>query len=154
MPSGGANGGPQYSSSNVNGQGGNGQSGRSPNYSGFAYGQNKALAEQKSAAPIKAAPNANTRESRVPGLSAITPLTAPTELPEQDVMHGTNSHQGSPNVLDTLPQQQTDPDLVEMQNNLPILEFWASQPGSTQSTKDYVQYLRTTLGNKPMGMPI
>ena len=154
MPSGGANGGPQYSSSNVNGQGGNGQSGKSPDYSGFAYGQNQALAEQKSAASIKAAPNANTRESRVPGLSAITPLTAPTELPEEDVMHGTNSHKGSPNVLDTLPQEQSDPDLVEMQNNLPILEFWASQPGSTQSTRDYVQYLRTTLGNKPMGMPI
>lgn len=154
MPSGGANGGPQYSSSNVNGQGGNGQSGRSPDYSGFAYGQNKALADQKSAAPIKTTPNANTRESRVPGLPEITPLTAPTGLPEQDIMHGTNSHQGSPNVLDSLPQQQSDPDLQDMMNNLPILEFWASQPGATQSTKDYVQYLRTTLGNKPMGMPI
>jgi hypothetical protein len=154
MPSGGANGGPQYSSSNVKGQGGDGQSGKSPDYSGFAYGQNQALAEQKSAAPIKATSNANMRESRVPGLSAITPLTAPTELPGQDVMHGTNSHQGSPNVLDSLPQQQTDPDKQDMMNNLPILEFWASQPGATQSTKDYVQYLRTTLGNKPMGMPI
>jgi hypothetical protein len=41
---GGANGGPQYNPSNVSGTGGAGQSG---NYTGFAYGQNQAVNQQR-----------------------------------------------------------------------------------------------------------
>ena len=41
---GGANGGPQYNPANVNGAGGNGTSG---DYSGFTYGQNKTINENR-----------------------------------------------------------------------------------------------------------
>jgi hypothetical protein len=132
---GGANGGPQYNQANVNPMGGNGQSGRMDlNYSGLPYGQNKATNEQRTAAPIKA-------PSSVPAprtsLGPVTPITAESELPEQPVTDMSG--------LSSLPQPAADPDIEQMRTMLPVLEFWASQPDSSQGTKDYVQYLRTIL---------
>jgi len=132
---GGANGGPQYNQANVNPMGGNGQSGRMDlNYSGLPYGQNKATNEQRTAAPTKA-------PSSVPAprasLGPVTPITAESELPEQPVTDMSG--------LSSLPQPAADPDIEQMRTMLPVLEFWDSQPDSSQGTKDYVQYLRTIL---------
>jgi hypothetical protein len=136
MARGGANGGPQYNQANVNPRGGNGQSGRMDlNYSGLPYGQNKATNEQRTAQPTAkaTAPEAAPR----PTLGPITPITAETMLPEQPVTDMSG--------LASLPQPEADPDIEQMRSMLPVLEFWASQPDSSQGTKDYVQYLRTIL---------
>lgn len=133
---GGPNGGPQYNQANVNPMGGNGQSGRMDlNYSGLPYGQNKATNEQRTAQPTAKAtsPEAAPR----PTLGPITPITAETQLPEQPVTDMSG--------LASLPQPAADPDIEQMRTMLPVLEFWASQPDSSQGTKDYVQYLRTIL---------
>lgn len=132
---GGPNGGPQYNQANVNPMGGNGQSGRMDlNYSGLPYGQNKATNEQRTAAPTKAP---SQEPAPRPSLGPITPITAESELPDQPVTDMSG--------LSSLPQPAADPDIEQMRTMLPVLEFWASQPDSSQGTKDYVQYLRTIL---------
>jgi hypothetical protein len=132
---GGPNGGPQYNQTNVNPMGGDGQSGRMDlNYSGLPYGQNKATNEQRTAAPTKA-PSGEAAPR--PSLGPITPITAETELPDQLVTDMSG--------LSSLPQPAADPDIEQIRTMLPVLEFWASQPDSSQGTKDYVQYLRTIL---------
>jgi hypothetical protein len=132
---GGPNGGPQYNQTNVNPMGGDGQSGRMDlNYSGLPYGQNKATNEQRTAAPTKAP---SSEPAPRASLGPITPVTAETELPDQLVTDTSG--------LSSLPQAAADPDMEQMRTMLPVLEFWASQPDSSQGTKDYVQYLRTII---------
>lgn len=86
---GGANGGPQYNPMNVNPLGGNGQSGMSTDYTGFAYGMNKAINEQRQAAPIK--PKASTAQivpAAAQQMPEVIPLDAPTQRPDQPVTAG------------------------------------------------------------------
>lgn len=144
MVSGGPNGGPQYNPANVSGTGGNGQSG---DYTGFAYGQNKALnqtkvAGNKAVASIKStSPAAPTG----PSLPPTVPITAETQMKDQSVMHGAPIGAGA-NSIPGLPQPiSDDPDIQAMRDVYPILQVWASQPGSSQGTKDYVRYLGTII---------
>lgn len=143
--SGGANGGPQYSPMNVNALGGNGQSGtQAAKYiPGQAYGQGQATMQQQQAAPMK---GANVPPS-MPTMTGITPmpLTAPTARPNEPVTAGAAMGAGPGTEALNLPmtsQDNQDPDIEMIRNYYPILEFWASQPGTSQATKDYVQFLR------------
>ena len=98
----------------------------------------KETMEQQGAASMYKAPEA-------PSLPPITPLTAPTELKDQSIMHGSMGGPG-PNSVPNLPSiPNSDPDMQMMQNYYPILDFWASQPGSSQASKDYVNYLGTII---------
>ena len=93
---------------------------------------------QQSAASMYKAPEA-------PTLSPITPLTAPTNLPNQSVMDGAPVGPGA-NSVEGLPMQATgDPDIDEIRAYYPVLQFYASQPGASQGTKDYVTYLGTII---------
>ena len=145
---GGPNGGPQYNQANVKPMGGNGQSGRMDlNYSGLPYGQNKATNEQRTAAPTKA-PSSNVvspRISETSPLTAVTPITAETMMVEDPITNGAPIGDGANSVpnLPTVPSE--DPDINMIRDYYPMLEFWASQPGTSQATKDYVQYLRTVI---------
>lgn len=133
---GGANGGPQYNQANVKPMGGNGQSGRMDlNYSGLPYGQNKAINEQRTAVPTSKAPSIPAAPR--PELPGITPVTAESMLPDQPVTDMSG--------LASLPQPAADPDIEQIRTMMPVLEYWASQPDSSQGTKDYVQYLRTII---------
>jgi len=138
---GGANGGPQYSPTNVSATGGAGQSGE---YTGFSYGQNKAINESRVAG------NAAVRQVRTetpttvaPQLPEVTPLTAETELPNQSVMFGSTPE--TRNMLGTPAQQDVAPDMEQLRSFFPLMEVWANQPDTPQSTKEYVSYLRTLL---------
>jgi len=138
---GGANGGPQYSPTNVSATGGAGQSGE---YTGFSYGQNKAINESRVAG------NAAVRQVRTetpttvaPQLPEVTPLTAETELPNQSVMFGSTPE--TRNILGTPAQQDVAPDMEQLRSFFPLMEVWANQPDTPQSTKEYVNYLRTLL---------
>jgi len=96
--SGGANGGPQYDPANVNGQGGDGQSGR--NYTGFAYSKNKEINDQQKGAKLAKATPAVPRGAVNPvdelqGLfSDITPIDAPPSDPTIPVSTGVNTGRG------------------------------------------------------------
>lgn len=133
---GGANGGPQYNQANVKPMGGNGQSGRMDlNYSGLPYGQNKATNEQRTAAKTASTPKATAAPR--PTLPNITPVTAESMLPDQPITDMSG--------LASLPPAPADPDIEQIRTMMPVLEYWASQPDSSQGTKDYVQYLRTII---------
>lgn len=80
---------PQNNPANINGLGGNGQSGMNTDYSGFAYGMNKAINEQRQAAPIKASEgNARVVPVEAQNLPPVVPLDAPTQRPDQAVTAG------------------------------------------------------------------
>ena len=144
--SGGANGGPQYSPMNVNALGGNGQSGtQAAKYiPGLSYGQGQATMQQQQAAPMKG--NIQDRAIRGYGVNMPEPLplTAPTTRPNEPVTAGAAVGAGPGNEALNLPmgQQAQDPDINMIRMYYPILEFWANQPGTSQATKDYVQFLR------------
>jgi hypothetical protein len=138
---GGANGGPQYNPANVNLLGGNGTNG---DYTGFAYGQNKALNDSRVAGNKAVASTAPSMPSG-PSLPPTVPITAETQMKDQSVMHGAPIGAGA-NSIPGLPQPiSDDPDIQAMRDVYPILQVWASQPGSSQGTKDYVRYLGTII---------
>jgi hypothetical protein len=80
-----------------------------------------------------------------PTLPPVAEIGAPTQFPGQAVTDGAPIGAGA-NSIPGLPQDgPVDPDLQMAREYFPILEFWASQPGSSQGTKDYVTYLGTIL---------
>lgn len=147
--SGGANGGPQYNPANISATGGNGQSGQPKRYiSGMPYGQGQALMQQQAGAPMQQGPQPSAPAASQASLAAFpqaTPITAPTEMPDQPITYGAPVGEG-PNSIPNLPKPETnDPDIQMAREYYPLLQFWASQPGASQSTKDYVLHLGTLI---------
>jgi len=142
---------PQNNPANVSANGGNGQSGtQAPKYipGMAALGSSgvETMAQQGGAPMAGASPQPQ-------GLSELSSITAETQLPDQPITHGAPVGDG-PNSVSNLPMDASeDPDIQSARDHLPILEWWASQPGSTQATRDYASYLRTTLTNPSPGAP-
>ena len=88
---GGANGGPQYNPANVNGLGGNGQSGEA---SGFKYGMNKTINDQRQMGNAAVASTANVRSASAIDVpqgapqEPVTELFAASQRPNEDIMAG------------------------------------------------------------------
>jgi len=143
---GGANGGPQYNPANVSGTGGAGQSGR---YKGFAYGQNKQINSQISEgdAAVQSVSSGQPTQRNLPQTEP-TPITAGTANPNESVMAGLTpfGQPNNPNELG-LPVQAkaSDPEEAMIRDYFPTIEFWANQPGVSNTTKEYAAYLRTIL---------
>jgi hypothetical protein len=143
---GGANGGPQYNPANVSGTGGAGQSGR---YKGFAYGQNQQINNQISQgdAAVRSASPEQPSPRNFPPME-VTPITAGTASPNENVMAGLTpfGQPNNPNELG-LPVQAkaSDPEEAMIRDYFPTIEFWANQPGVSNTTKEYAAYLRTIL---------
>lgn len=132
---------PQNNPANVSATGGAGQSGQ---YTGFAYGQNKVINESRVAGnkAIKQV-KSETPSTPVPQLPEATQITAETELPNQSVMFGSTPE--TRNMLGTPAQQEVAPDMEQLRSFFPLMEVWANQPDTPQSTKEYVNYLRTLI---------
>lgn len=142
---------PQNNPANVNPFGGNGQSGRmSMNYTGMPYGQNQATNQQRirgneAVATTQSTPTPAPAGNITTALPEATPITAETMLQDQPITEGVPVGPGA-NSIPGLPMGQSDdPDIDMIRNYYPMLEFWASQPSTSQATKDYVQYLRTII---------
>jgi hypothetical protein len=132
----------QNNPANVKGTGGNGQSGR---YTGFAYGQNKALADQMSAAPIQA-PSFNAGSFRMAdtrSMQDVTPITAATKNPDQTIFDGAPIG-GGMNSIPGLPNQG-EPDNVEFNATIraynPVLTFINSRPETSKETRQVISML-------------
>lgn len=95
---------PQNNPANINPMGGNGQSGMNTNYTGFAYGQNKAVNEQRKAAPIKQAPMGTAVAGATPEMPPIIPLDSPTQRPEEPITFGVDAGVGPGSEILNLPQ--------------------------------------------------
>lgn len=138
---------PQNNPASVSALGGNGQSGtQAARYiPGMAYGQGKATLEQQQGAKMQGNP-APVRPAQVSAmpLPEAVPLNAPTQRPEEVITTGADVGAGPGSDILNLPKEPTyNPDLDMIRTYLPAMEFWAMQPGTPQSTKDYVTYLRS-----------
>lgn len=97
----------------VSGTGGNGSADGVPNinYTGMAYGQNKAVNDaMDSGLPMGQPTSVANAPQGVSSLPEVTPITAPSETPERDVFYGMPMGDG-PNSI-PLPQgmsMQEDP---------------------------------------------
>lgn len=136
---------PQNNPNNINPMGGDGQSGRE--YSGFAYGENKAINEQQAGAPMeKVASPSFTPTNPVRNLPQATPLTAPSQRPDEPVTTGVPIGPGAGPEALTLPSNQdTDEDRARLLSYLPALEVAAQSPNSSQAFRNYVRLLRANL---------
>lgn len=138
---------PQNNPANVNGLGGNGQSGQAnPNYTGFAYGQNQALEQQAAGAPMAATPAAPASPASSLGsmMGGITPLDAPTEddLPVSDgvdIGRGRGTEALNPRVKSPINQSENI-DLIK--RYLPDLLDATRLPNAPDSYKRFVNYLK------------
>jgi hypothetical protein len=144
---GGANGGPQYNPANVSGTGGAGQSG---NYTGFAYGQNQAINQDRvtgnqAVKSIKAT-ETPTPEARYGGMNfaELGTLFDPDKNPMEPMTTGVNGFRGAGE--EALPkgfQNNTRPDenLALAQQYLPDLVIAAQSKDAPDSFKRFVNYL-------------
>ena len=140
---------PQNNPANVSGVGGNGQSGQAkmyiPGMRSLGSSGVDTLAQQGGASMYQAPSPSSTAAPTSSGLGDIPQLMDPTAMPNQDVMDGSPIGPGA-NSIEGLPMQASaDPDINEIRAYYPILRFYASQPGASQGTKDYVTYLGTII---------
>jgi len=137
---------PQNNPANVSGTGGAGQSGK---YKSFAYGQNKQINSQISEgdAAVQSVSSTGPTQRNLPQIEP-TPITAGTANPNESVMAGLTpfGQPNNPNELG-LPVQAkaSDPEEAMIRDYFPTIEFWANQPGVSDTTKEYAAYLRTIL---------
>ena len=90
---------PQNNPMNINGRGGNGQSGtQAARYvSGLPYGEGQELMQTQQSAPLAAAPD--IEQSRTPMASAsaaasLIPMNAPTQRPDEPITFGADAGVG------------------------------------------------------------
>lgn len=144
MGSGGPNGGPQYSPFNVSSTGGDGQSGMNTDYTGFSYGMNKEINDQRKAEPMAKA--------------ATTP--APTRAEQMNFqvrdLYSDSMNDAEPitNGVDVGPGAGSSALPMAFQNNqrkmenievvkkyMPSLIMGARMEGAPDSYKQFVSYL-------------
>jgi hypothetical protein len=100
---------PQNNPANVSGTGGAGQSGtQAPQYiSGLPYGQGQATMAQQQSAPMAGSPTPTAADMPMPSLPSVTPLTAPTERPNEPLTSGMDFGPGPGGEALNLPKQRT-----------------------------------------------
>ena len=141
MASGGLRpGAPQNNPANVSGTGGAGQSGAA---TGFKYGMNKTINDQRDAGTAAIATMAPTGMSTPPPqLPPVTPITAKSELPDQSVMDGAPIGDGA-NSIPRLPTGV--PDNVQFDKTIksyaPVLNYVLSLPQTSKETRQILTSL-------------
>jgi hypothetical protein len=141
---------PQNNPANVSATGGAGQSGRQPAryISGGTYGQGQELMNQQQGAAMAKAPSptAATPEAMVSNLPQATPITAPSERPDEPVTSGIAMGPGAgPEALMLPSAGDNDEDKQRLISYLPALESAALSPNSSQAFRNYVRVLRANL---------
>jgi hypothetical protein len=102
---------PQNNPANVSATGGAGQSGtQAPRYiSGMPYGQGQATMQQQQSVPM-AGPTPTAQSSAVTGMPlmpSITPLTAPTDRPNEPITAGMDFGAGPGSEALNLPRERS-----------------------------------------------
>lgn len=142
---------PQNNPANVSALGGNGQSGQAMgDYTGFAYGENQALAQQQAGAAMAKAPTGaqpTSASSMMDLLSSVPSLDAPSEddLPISDgvdVGRGRGSEALPTRVTSDVNQAETI-DLIK--KYLPSIMDATRFPGAPDSYKRFVNYLKAQI---------
>lgn len=129
----------QNNPANINALGGNGQSGMNTDYSGFAYGMNKAINEQRQAAPIK--PSADTARvvpAAAQPMAEVVPLDAPTQRPDQPVTAGGALGPGGGEDILGLPAVSP---VVEFDSGVNAIRALYLQDPNNQDLKRILEYV-------------
>jgi hypothetical protein len=140
---------------NVNGRGGNGQSGtQAARYvSGLPYGEGQALMATQEAAPLAAAPS--IEQSSMPsGLASaaasqpVIGLNEPSARPNEPITSGAPLGPGpGMEALGPTVSQRFETQLIEdnrkLLNFLPSLESMANDPSSSTTFRGFIQYLKS-----------
>jgi hypothetical protein len=130
---------PQYNPANVNGLGGNGQSGMNTDYTGFTYGMNKAVNEQRQAAPIKSTDgNARVVPAATQQLPEVVPLDAPTNRPGQPVTAGGRLGDGGGEEILGLPPVSP---VAEFDSGINTIRALYLQDPNNQDLKRMLEYI-------------
>jgi hypothetical protein len=146
---------PQNNPMNVNGRGGNGQSGtQAARYvSGLPYGEGQALMATQEAAPLAAAPS--IEQSSMPsGLASaaasqpVIGLNEPSARPNEPITSGAPLGPGpGMEALGPTVSQRFETQLIEdnrkLLNFLPSLESMANDPSSSTTFRGFIQYLKS-----------
>lgn len=96
-------------------------------------------------APIPGAVDPMQQGMVGPDPSMLTPLGAPSERPQEDIMAGMSGGPGPGPALPA-PSGLTPEEQERMKSYLPVLLFQASQPDANPQIKQYVRQLRGELG--------
>jgi len=143
---------PQNNPMNVNGRGGNGQSGtQAAKYvSGLPYGEGQALMQTQQAAPLAAAPS--IEQSSMPsGLASaaasqpVIPLSERSLRPNEPVTAGANAGPGPGMDALALGTADANADMnfkAQLADYMPALVFMASRPNASPETRALVARLR------------
>jgi hypothetical protein len=143
---------PQNNPMNVNGRGGNGQSGtQAAKYvSGLPYGEGQALMQTQQAAPLAAAPS--IEQSSMPsGLASaaasqpVIPLSERSLRPNEPVTAGANAGPGPGMDALGLGTADANADMnfkAQLAEYMPALVFMASRPNASPETRALVARLR------------
>lgn len=130
---------PQNNPANINPMGGNGQSGMNTDYTGFAYGQNKAVNEQRKAAPIKSSEaGARVVPAATEAMPPIIPLDAPTQRPDQPVTAGAAMGPGGGEEILGLPPMSP---VVEFDSGVNAIRALYLQDPNNQDLKRILEYV-------------
>jgi len=143
---------PQNNPMNVNGRGGNGQSGtQAAKYvSGLPYGEGQALMQTQQAAPLAAA--SSIEQSGMPsGLASaaasqpVIPLSERSLRPNEPVTAGANAGPGPGMDALGLGTADANADMnfkAQLAEYMPALVFMASRPNASPETRALVARLR------------
>jgi hypothetical protein len=149
---------PQNNPANVSGTGGAGQSG---NYTGFAYGQNQALNNQRvegnqaMASAQAATPSAPSNPYEGINMPQLGTLFDPTTRPDEPITAGVDFGPGPGSEVlpgSLMNDSRADENARVAAQYLPDLAFAARSPNAPDSFKRFVNYLvETNQGVNPNG---
>ncbi len=149
---------PQNNPANVSGTGGAGQSG---NYTGFAYGQNQALNNQRvegnqaMASAQAATPSAPSNPYEGINMPQLGTLFDPTTRPDEPITAGVDFGPGPGSEVlpgSLMNDSRADENSRVAAQYLPDLAFAARSPNAPDSFKRFVNYLiETNQGVNPNG---
>lgn len=106
-----------------------------------AYGEQKTFREAQQAAPMAQ----STGEIQPLDMANVTPLNAPTQMPNQPVTAGAAMGPGGGPETLGLPQASNDPGFQALRNQLPGLEMMANLPTSSRAFRDFVRRIRASV---------
>ena len=107
-------------------------------YQSPEYGAGVAMQQLKSAAPLASTPDvrgATNTSVRQAAQGAVTPLYAPSQLPNQDIMHGTDIGPGAGSDALMLRQPDDSEFRNAIKDYMPVIAYISSLPNTSPETK-------------------
>lgn len=119
-------------------------------YAGGKYGEGEALLnQQRSARMAGKVPQAKPQQTKPSIFSQLTPITAPTERPNEAPEVGMPFGEGPGptevglNIASGRPDSPRKQDLQRLTQYLPLIENAANQEGAPITLNNFVKYLRS-----------